>query len=227
MADYTHGDLAEGLGRVGVSLGDTIFCHSNIGFFGKIEGGNANEQIFQAFTDVIDPGSLCVPQFTYTQCGSLSDYVAVNGECAFWDEPMCRIAATGRDREYLTGGQTKETFGPNSFWSRFLEMDGKFVNLNFDAGSTFIHFCERELGVPYRQNRQIKSTQYYSRDLNDPSATPRFERFDELARQAGYVKEARVGRGSIVSISARDTYKLIAETLPKEPYFLIERGKNG
>ena len=137
---------------------------------------------------------------------------------------LFNIAVDGPLSDTLTQHLDNECFGLNSFWHRFLFQEGKFVNFNFDAGSTFIHYVEKQLNVPYRKDRLINGMVYFSRDLNDPSASPRFERFDHLAREQGLVQTAKVGRGSIVSITAKDTYRLITEQIRIEPNFLIERG---
>ena len=46
------------------------------------------------------------------------------------------------------------SFGENSFFERFYQSEEKILNLNFDAGSTLIHYFERLLNVPYRFDKK-------------------------------------------------------------------------
>ena len=227
MSDYTLGDFAEGLGKVGVSLGDLIFVHSNVGFFGECDDviGDMVPDLYATLRQVIgNVGTICVPEYTHNPCGLFSHYVAEMRSMATTGDRLFNVAVDGPLAGALTDNLDNECFGANSFWGRFLNNNGKFINFNFDSGSTFIHWVERQLNVPYRKDRLINGMVYFSRDLNDPSASPRFERFDHLAREQGLVQTAKVGRGSIVSITAKDTYKLISEQICIEPNFLIERG---
>jgi hypothetical protein len=45
-----------------------------------------------------------------------------------------------------------------------------------------------------------------------------------VARAEGYVKTARVGRGAIVAMSARDTARVVEDTIVSEPLFLTTGG---
>ena len=42
--------------------------------------------------------------------------------------------------------------------AQFHRLGGKVLNLNFDAGSTLIHYVERELRVPYRFDKSFTGT---------------------------------------------------------------------
>jgi len=259
LSDYKIENLIYGLRLAGVLPGMTIFCHSNVGFFGRPEGVNSSVElcrmIYEALREVIGrEGTLVVPCFSYSfgsdksnprfdvkktpsTCGSFTEYVRKLPQAIRSADPMFSIAAIGLSATELASDADSECFGERSFWRRFLDRNGMIVNLNFDAGSTFIHFIERRLGVPYRQNRKFSGILvengkerwaeciFFSRALDDPLASPRFERFDELAREAGYVSTAPVGRGSIVAISARNTATLIETTIKREPRFLTEAGQ--
>jgi aminoglycoside 3-N-acetyltransferase len=259
MTDYGKQDLIGGLRAAGVVSGMTIFCHSNIGYFGRTEAVTSATELcrfmYGALRHVIgSKGTLVVPCFSYSfgsekadrrfnvqetpsTCGAFTEYVRKLPEAIRSSDPMFSIAAIGPAAKALAGDADPECFGENSFWRRFLDREGMIVNLNFDAGSTFIHFVERRLDVPYRKNRTFSGTivenskeraaecVFFCRKLDDSSASPRFERFDELAQKAGYVRTSPVGRGSIVAISARNTAELIETTIKLEPRFLTEAGQ--
>ena len=106
--------------------------------------------------------------------------------------------------------------------------------MNFDAGSTLAHYVERELKVPYRFDKSFHGTirengadrsarsVIWVRYLSDDALVAAFEPFDTLARARGLFPTRPLGRGSIGVISARDTYDLIAQTLPVRPWFLTK-----
>ena len=154
-------------------------------------------------------------------------------------DPIFSVAAIGARAQELTANPPAECFGPGSFWERFLHLDGVVCNLNFDAGSTFVHYVERCLNVPYRfdklfpgvlvegERRRKKSAVYFCQDLSNPHTGAAFEAFDHLAREQGVARSERVGRGAVVAIRARDTFDLIEARLQVDPWFLTEGPKDG
>jgi len=77
--DYSKEDIVKTLIQVGVSEGDNIFNHSNIGFFGRLKNTNTDEEYYLSFKDAIfevigEEGTLVVPTFTYSFCwGNIFD----------------------------------------------------------------------------------------------------------------------------------------------------------
>ena len=255
--NYTQEGFLSALRSVGLREGDTVFTHSNIGYFGMPDSGaaaDALEIILGGFQKAIGPeGTLIVPTFTYSfpknevfdpltspsACGAFSEKVRKHPASRRSEDPFFSVAALGKKAGELTAGVSDECFGEDSFWARFLAADGRICNLNFDAGSTFIHYVEKTLQAPYRQDRVFsgavvkesakieKKVIFYSQDLAVPDTAASFELFHEAAKKIGIVYEARMGRGSILRIDAKDTQELIRRVLPKHPFFLIERGRGG
>ena len=250
--------MAQALKRAGLKAGDTIFSHSNVGYFGYPEEGQTAEAIFQtilgAFQDVLGPeGTLVVPTFTYSFCkGEAFDPDQTPSTCGMFTEmlrlhpgarrsrdPIFSVAALGPKAESLTLNVPPECFGRNSFWDRFLGEDGVICNLNFDAGSTFIHYAERCLNVPYRYDKLFTgilaqggqsskgSAIYFCRDLTNPDSEPAFDAFDVAAREQGFVRSETVGRGAIVAIAASNVYELIERQLKKNTWCFTAGGKKG
>ena len=115
-----------------------------------------------------------------------------------------------------------------------MDADGKFCNFNFDSASTFIHYVEKKLNVPYRYdkgfdgilmgpgNKEAKGRFYhFVYDTEKPNHAPDFTKFDKKARETGLAKTARLGKGSIVCINAKDTLALIKSELGRDLAFLI------
>jgi aminoglycoside 3-N-acetyltransferase len=178
--NYGLADVVAAMRAVGLQEGDTVFSHSNIGYFGRCpEAASAPELcdlFLTAFLQVIGPaGTFVVPTFSYSfgsdrvkkefdvsstpgVCGMLTEHVRNNAFARRSADPMFSVAAIGRLAEAITRDTDMECFGENSCWRRLLDADGVICNLNFDSASTLIHFVERRLRVPYRRNRMFPGT---------------------------------------------------------------------
>lgn len=170
--DYTYQELEDVLVKVGIEKGDTLFLHTNIGFFGRMEGvTNAqvlSDSFFQALKNAVgENGTIVVPTFSYsfchqeeynnlkttTTCGMFSEYLRKQKDVIRSMDPNFSIAAWGKLTEYYTSNPTNESFGKGSFWERLLEQKGKIVCMNMDCGSTFVHYIENRNQVSYRYNK--------------------------------------------------------------------------
>jgi aminoglycoside 3-N-acetyltransferase len=247
---YTKRDVADALRAVGVEAGDIVFSHSNIGFFGLPESGRSIEHAFDtilgAFLDVLGPtGTLVVPTFTYSfpqgrvfdpdrspsDCGAFTELLRMHPDSLRYADPCVSVAAIGGRAREMTANATENAYGPGSFFDRFYGAGGMICNLNFDAGSTFVHYVERRLQVPYRFDKTFEgvierdgiathaASTIWVRFLAEGTQA-RFESFDALARERGLFKTVRVGRGTVGAIRAQDTFDLIERTLPGRPWLL-------
>lgn len=253
MANYKYQDIIDSFKKLGLKKGDRVFTHSNLGFFGKCEDAKSTselcEKFFNAFREVIgEEGTLIVPTFTYSFCkknnfdpvetdssmGIFSEYVRKLPEAVRSLDANFSVAAVGRDAKFLTENMPEYSFGKNSFWDRFRNLDGKFLNLNFDSASTYIHYVERELQVPYRWDKPFVGTliidgelvnakfYHFVYDLEKPNHVPNFSKFDNCAKTRGIAKTEFLGKGSVLTITANETFDLIKEELEKDKSFLIK-----
>ncbi|MEM2175079.1 MAG: AAC(3) family N-acetyltransferase [Candidatus Aenigmatarchaeota archaeon] len=250
--DYTYEDIVRALHEVGLQRGDNVFVHSNLAFFGKLKNATTRLDYYLAFKkgffDVIGPeGTLIVPTFSYSFCrGEIFDKEKTPGlNMGFFSEMVRQdptsyrsedanfsVAAIGKNARYFTKDAPEYSFGPNSFWDKLLRMNGKICNLNLNAGSTFIHYVERELKVPYRWDKPFRGISiingkrverifyHFVRDLEKPEYYPDFTKFDKLARELGLAKWCKLGRGEVVCISAKDTFELIKQNIARDLFFL-------
>lgn len=251
--DYTKKNIIQSLLEVGVTKRDNLFIHSNLGFFGRLEGVYDKENLCQIFKESIleiigNDGTIVVPTFSYSfcnrevfdkaktvsVCGIFSEYIRQIPEAHRSDDANFSVSAIGKNAEYLTRESPQHSFGKNSFWERFLNIDGKICNFNLDSGSTFIHYVEKILSVPYRydklfkgesiinEKRIEKSFYHFVYDLHKHSNEPDFTKFDKKAKELGLSHMSRLGRGQIVCITARDVFNLISNEIQKHPNFLIK-----
>lgn len=249
---YTKKNIDEALEKLGVKSGEILFIHSNIGFFGKLEEAKDASSLCSIFYDRIfkrigPGGTIVVPAFTYSfprqevyhsdiqvsEMGIFSEWVRTQTDSHRSMDPCYSVIASGKHAFDLTSDVSINSFGTNSFFDRFDKENGSILNLNFDAGSTYLHFLEREFDVPYRfdktfegyiseGNKKIlsKST-IYVRYMDDITY-PRFEYFDNLARGKGKFVTTNLGRGQVGYISAKDCKELIQEEFLTNPFLLTQ-----
>jgi aminoglycoside 3-N-acetyltransferase len=252
-AHYAKGDLDVALNRLPVEKGDVVFLHSNIGFFGRVEGASDSNTLCELFLSALmrrvgDYGTVVVPTFTYSfprrqvfapdetvsEMGLFAEWIRMHPSSIRSCDPSYSIAAIGHKAEMLTQNSPENSFAPDGFFGRFLAENGVVMNMNFDSGSTFIHYLERNSKVPYRfdktfegyiKEREIKRKAKNTisvRYMSDKATTPVFQEFHKLAIDAGYFHTAKLGRGQIGIIRSTDCERLVVATLPKRPWFLTE-----
>lgn len=177
MYHYTKADAISALKCLGITAGDTLFIHSNIGFFGIPEGeksaDNANKTLLAALLEVLgDNGTLVVPTFTYSfskgksfdpdnspsDCGRFAEFIRTHPDSIRSSDPHVSVAAQGKKAVQLTKNVGKNAYAEGSFFARFFQEGGKVCNFNFDAGSTLVHYIERLLNVPYRYDKAFTGT---------------------------------------------------------------------
>ncbi|MFC1894783.1 AAC(3) family N-acetyltransferase [Candidatus Dependentiae bacterium] len=256
MNDYTKEDIVKALIEVGIKKSDNIFIHSNLGFFGKLKDAQKSDDYCSIFKDAIfnvigEDGTLIVPTFSYSFCrGDVFDKNKTPSVCGLFSEMVRKddkafrsedanfsVAAIGKNAKFLTENVPEYSFGKGSFCDRFLKLNGKFCNFNFDAASTFIHYAERCLNVFYRFDKAFngdvivdgkkinKNFYHFCYDLEKKEHAPEFSVFDRVAKKLKLVKCANLGRGQILTITARDTFDLVASEYEKNSWFLLKGNK--
>jgi len=251
--DYTKNDIINSLLKVGLEKNDNVFIHSNLGFFGKLENANKSAEYCAIFKESIfeiigDEGTLVVPTFSYSYCNNqVFDPKKNSSVCGIFPEFIRNdtsskrsldanfsIAAIGKNINYFTENCTTHSFDKNSFWERFLSKNGKFCNFNFDSGSTFLHYVEKLLKVPYRYDKKFSGKSivnntviensfiHFVYDKSNPNHEPNFEKFHKKACEKKMVKISNLGKGQVICISAKDTLDIIFEEIKTEPDFLIK-----
>lgn len=251
--DYSQEDIVSALSKVGITSGDSILIHCNLGFFGRLKNAATEQDYYRIYKEAIfeligSSGTLITPTFSYSFCnGTVYDKDTTPGVCGFFSEmirkdpqslrsndPNFSVAAIGKNAEYFTKGAPQHSFGRNSIGERFVEYNGKICNFNFNSASLVVHYTEKLLNVPYRHDKAFHGKRmedgilkesicyHFVRDLDKPDDFPDFTKFDKKAKEQGYTKTANLGRGQIVSISAKDTVELITIGLKSDPSFLTK-----
>jgi len=249
-------DIGVALKDAGVVEGGVVFCHSNLAFFGQVKNcSNSNElaDIFlSAFMDVLGPtGALIVPAFTYSfgsekfekvfdpslpakGMSTIANRLIERGVGIRSLDPMLSVVGFGEKAYRIVKNVGNICYGPNSIWERLFEEDALICNLNFDSGSTFLHWVEREIGVTYRTDFELSGTilineeniekkmVYTGRHLDDMSATPSFQSFHTMCLREGITKKINLGRGQICSHSCGDVSRFLKKTIKVFPFILTQ-----
>jgi aminoglycoside 3-N-acetyltransferase len=250
---YSKDDIVRGLRDVGVAKGSDVFIHSNLGFFGRMVGAGKAEDYCKCFKDaifeVIGDGTLIVPTYSRSFflkqvfdkrtstgfCGLFSEYIRTDSLSLRSSDPNFSVAAIGRDAVFFTSYPSTYSYGGDCFWKRFLDRNGIICNFNLDAGSSLVHYIEREQKVNYRFDKHFEGRivvggkeqpavySHFVYDVDQCHMKPNFAFFMSEAEKMNMVKKANLGRGQIVSISAQDTRNVVIAGLKRDPYFLMEK----
>ena len=174
--DYTKEDIVSNLKKANIKNGDSIFVHSNLGFFGKlkeVEDTNSLCKVFEkAIFEVIgDQGTLIVPTFSLSfcnnqvydkkntssvECGIFSEFIRKKKESKRTNDGNFSVCAIGFKSDILTSNVSEHSFGKNSFWERLWKEDGKICRFNMNSDyNSFIHFIEKKKKVSYRFDKEF------------------------------------------------------------------------
>lgn len=249
---YTRDNVISALEEVGIEREDSIFIHSNLGFLGMMKDCETKEKLCEGFLDAIktvlgDEGTVILPAYSYsfchgeeyrpletgTTCGMLSEYMLRHYGYNRSLDPNFSICGTGKRIAWFRDCNVHEAFGADSFWERFIKMDGKILCINFDAGSTLIHYIENLNHVAYRYNKAFNGVKlvdgkqirdyavHFVYDYDKPGDSYYPGRIDALCREKGIVKATHLGKGNILAFSAREYVSYISELLQERPRILV------
>ena len=258
MADYRYSDLSGAMAHLGIAKNDIVVMHSSVANFGIPEGALDRKAIVNGIFDAVlkvvgEGGTIVFPTFSYSfgsdkankyfdpsatpsVCGVLTEYARSCPESRRSCEPMLSVAAVGADAEALTADVSNRCLGSGSVWPRLMQKRAKICNLNLDPGSTFIHYIESELRMPYRfdipmngvcvlnGNPAPYSVIYSGRDLSNPKSVTSRKRYFELAYERGLARKAKIGKGFISTVTFEKTYEFLRSALRDDPWFLTVAG---
>lgn len=173
----TQKDIEDALTGAGLTQGDTVMIHSDVGSFGKLgDVRDENEflgSILDAFINVITrDGTLIVPTYSYSFCnhqvfdvvhtdstvGIFTNFIRRRPQAVRSEDPIFSHAGIGRHAEHLLNHVGRECFGTDSFFDRFYKFDGKIVNFGKFFDITFLHYIEKHFRVDYRYDKTFSGT---------------------------------------------------------------------
>ena len=252
MIDYSKKDIIKCLKKMHLTKGDTIYCHSSIGYFGRLLDCHSSDDLCECFFESIfevigDSGTLIVPTYTYSfpkneifnpnksisRMGIFSEWVRRHKDSLRVVDPCYSVSVVGKNKEYFINNATVNSFGKNSVFDKFFNLNGRILCLNF-PGNTFIHYIERKLNVNYRfdkifsglieENGELIKAKsiIYVRFLSDDSLEHSPINYEFEGRKSGLIKSVKLGRGEMSSVSSKGVYKIIIDNIKNRPYFLTK-----
>nr|WP_255555541.1 AAC(3) family N-acetyltransferase [Enterovibrio paralichthyis] len=253
-SSYTYEELVAAVRAVGVKENDILFCHSNVGFLGVPEGLKDRQAILElilsAIQDVIgEEGTLVVPTFTYSfgkneifdvdssvsNCGAFSEFIRMHPSAFRSNDPSVSVAAIGRKAQDLTKNIPQDAYSEDSVFGRLVKQRVRIFNINFDAGTTLLHYLEKQCQVSYRFDKTFhgekmedgclvqSASTLWVRDMDLEGSDANFDAFNRYVSNAALYKRCSVGRGSIGSISIEDVEQAFNLLYQQDAWFLTDR----
>lgn len=251
----TYEDFHLACRSVGIRPGDTIFVHSSLVSLGENWGPEIQKPlalIVKALQDLVGAsGTMLMPTFTYsflnetwsgpaekydsenspTKTGTLSEYFRKQSDVHRTAHPTHSVAVWGAARDYyLDIGRS--TFGSDSIFGKLHFKNAKIIGLGVDLPSTFAHYIERQLLVPYRKKITLRGIvvangEEYQTEVEFYARQKKFVtdelRFSSYLKVQAIVNRSVLGNGEISAIDAKTLYHEGVEILSRDPYFFVRR----
>ncbi len=251
MFDYNQKDIFYALKKVGLKKNDNVFCHSNIGFFGKLRDIETKNQLCKIFCENIikiigNNGNLIVPTFTYSyfkekkyinnvtssDMGIFSEWVRKQKNSLRSDDPNFSVSCIGPQSKYFTQIIEYNTYSENNFFGKFHKVNGKILNFNF-PGSTIIHYYEKKLGIKYRYNKifygisdsKKKAWQVFSKKITKKDTYHNPFPITNYLKKRKIANYTNLGKGEVFCIDSNKFYNTIKKILIKKPDYLTLKYK--
>lgn len=248
---YRYKDVVSALQTVGIRPGETIFVHSDLKSFGKLDPGISRneylEAFIQAFLEAVGgEGTLIMPTFSYTltskrifdaestpsTVGAMTEFFRKMNDVVRSNDPIFSIAAIGRDKQYFTEVGA-DCFGKDSIFEKLYERDASLVFIGETFDITFMHYAEQRRGVPYRFLKRFDgeiraggmnrpcSYLYNVRPL-DQNIEYDLEGIASFFSSEGVLRQAPIGYSKVRKVGAKDAYDAIERGFRKNVYFLLK-----
>ncbi len=250
-------DFRNALEIVGVSRGDTLFVHSDIGVFGKLPGPDRESYLPKTLVQVLTEGvglegDIILPTFTYSFCknevfdvaktrstvGALTEFFRKSENVIRSPQPIFSVACWGKNAEELAD-VSDDSFGTNSIFDKLYKKNGKILFFGAPFQScTFVHYAEQSLGIPYRymkkfsgivrnQDKDIQKEINYYVRRLDMDTLTNFSPLEGSLEQKGILKRATVGGGEILCVNSKDLFFETQRMLKEDIFFLLKTRPQG
>jgi len=246
----TYKNLLIALKKIGLKKNDIVFCHSNLGYFGKPRSIDNIDELcnfyFKAILKILGSGgTLIVPTFTYSfflnkifskkktkslNMGIFSEWLRSLKNSVRSEDPNYSVCAFGNKKEFFTTIYENKTFSDKCFFSKFHQANGKILNFNF-PGTTLIHYYENLLKVSYRfhkifkgkimENNQIKIVDWKVFSRRLNSSTNVHDPMPLMTKLRKNKKYfTNFGKGEIFSIESKKLFQFIKKNYLLDNKFL-------
>lgn len=205
--------------------------------------------VARVLIDYLGPdGTLVVPTFNFDFAkgkpydrqrtpsrgmGALSEYVRLMPGSMRSPHPLQSVAAVGARAREICERDTPSPFEPGSAWATIVDLNARVLLLGTVMQyATVFHVPEQAVGVPYRYwkdftapyiDQGITTERTYRLYVRDLDLDPYLElaRLDKALRVRGALREASLGSGTVVSVTAQDMADETRRLLTLDPNYFV------
>jgi len=243
--------IEEQLEKICLLKGDVVLVHADstaIREMSSLSWSDALNLLKNCFLNILGTsGTLIVPTFnwdfcqgkpyihekTRSQVGMFTNNVLNDSRSIRSFHPIYSFAGIGAKKYEILNNVPNSSFGKDSVFDRLYKFNAKIILLNFDLGTSFVHYVEQRIGVDYRYLKKFTgsvtkegvthddSFDFYVRRL-DYDVDVNLSRLHESLYSRGKMKCSKMGgKYNLKQFNCNDIYNLIEEKLKNEPYFLL------
>jgi aminoglycoside 3-N-acetyltransferase len=244
-------NIHESLKNLGLGRADTVMIHGDAGLAAQYKWNTSEDRVTEFLSTIIsyfDKGTVVVPTFSYSATkGEVFLPLKTPSEVGLFSEKfrlfkgvkrshhsIFSVGCIGEKAKIFSESSTKDCFGPQTFFDKFHENNGKILTLgcSFDR-VTFVHYVEQSAGVPYRYLKQFngivqtgtkiskEKVSYFVRDLNLHTEID-LKLLEDTAINEKKMIKSRFGRYTARLISASDFYDIAIKLLDENQHALIK-----
>lgn len=249
--EYLIEDIINAIKKAGIKKGDSIFVHSDLKSFGKLNNKITRDEyvgsFFKALLEVVGKnGNIIMPTFSYSICkkeifdpettpstvGILTEYFRKLKNVKRSKDAIFSVAAFGPDKDYFVDVGTN-CFGEKSIFEKLYHKNVKMVFLGETFDITYMHFIEQRYGVPYRFIKKFKGEIKLGNELKefifdynvrplDKNINYNLEGIAFFLESKGVLKKAELGNSKIRVVNAVDAFNEIIKGLKDNIYLLLK-----
>ena len=235
-------DLIEGLRRVGVQAGDTIFCHSSLSKFGYVEG-DAETVVDALVAAVGRAGTVAAPagrpsadlgpdplfdvNNTPSDRGVISEAIR-NRSTGRSHHTIDSISAFGPEAEFLTSTHSVTNCGAESPYQKLMATDAQILLLGVSHRSnTTFEAVEEELAPSYVRFKDLPGARIIDEDgherllpskRQDFTSPSDFNKLNGDLIRAGAQSEIVIGEAVVRRVSAARLHQVVKKAIEADPF---------
>jgi len=248
-------DVVDVMRKAGIKKGDSVFVHSDLKLFGKINNKVTRNEFLEAFVESLKKvlganGNIIMPTFSYSFCrkeifnpettsstvGILTEYFRKLKEAKRSIDPIFSVVAVGYDKDYFAD-VGNDCFGKKSIFEKLYDKNVKIVFLGETFDMTYVHFIEQRCGVYYRFIKKFKGEIKFKNELKkfifkynvrplDKNIEYDLEGIANFLESKGVLKKVELGGSKIRVVSAVDAFNEIKNGLKNNIHMLLKENFN-
>ena len=248
---YYTKDIVDALKKAGIKIGDSIFVHSDLKSFGKIDNKITIVEFLGCFIEALkqatgQSGNIIMPTFSYSFCkkeifdsentpskvGILTNYFRKLASVKRSMDAIFSVAVLGPDKDYFIDVGT-DCFGKKSIFEKLYDRNVKIVFLGETFDITYIHFIEQRCGIAYRFIKKFRGQIRHGSELEevifdynvrplDRNIEYDLEGIASFLDDTGVLKKTKIGNSKIRVVSAVDAFNVISNGFKENIYLLLK-----